>query len=229
MEYHVIERLPFRINAEELAARLKVEGSLYGEFEAICREAVDVANPKLLYARAEIDSLEGGRAVVGGMRFTSKVLCVNLRDVKATYPYVATGGRELHDLSMSKDDPLERYWIDSIAERILMEGLAGGRAAVAGREGTGELCAMNPGSLPDWPISEQRPLFELLGDVMGRIGVELTDSCLMIPIKSCSGLFFESSEHYSNCSLCPRDMCPGRREPFNEALALTKYGLGDDS
>jgi len=38
---------------------------------------------------------------------------------------------------------------------------------------------MNPGSLEDWPLTEQRVLFALLGDPQAAIGVRLTDSLLM--------------------------------------------------
>ena len=45
---------------------------------------------------------------------------------------------------------------------------------------------MNPGSLADWPMREQRPLFGLLGDTDAAIGVELMESYLMRPTKSVS-------------------------------------------
>ena len=59
-----------------------------------------------------------------------------------------------------------------------------------------------------------------------EIGVELTDSFLMLPVKSVSGLMFESEEHYTNCTLCPRAKCPGRRSPFDPQLYRQKYHLG---
>lgn len=39
----------------------------------------------------------------------------------------------------------------------------------------------------DWPLTQQQPLFTLLGDPEASIGVQLTDSLLMIPNKSLSG------------------------------------------
>ena len=79
---------------------------------------------------------------------------------------------------------------------------------------------MNPGSLPDWPITEQAKLFSLLGDVKALIGVTLTESMLMLPTKSVSGVYFETERNFENCELCARENCPGRRKPFDEA----KYG-----
>jgi hypothetical protein len=51
------------------------------------------------------------------------------------------------------------------------------------RFGLNTLSDMGPGQL-DWPITEQRQLFSILGDVRDKIGVMLTDHTLMIPRKS---------------------------------------------
>ena len=72
---------------------------------------------------------------------------------------------------------------------------------------------MNPGPLKDWPLGEQRQLFFLFGDVKQAIGVELTESFLMYPVKSVSGIIFPTEVNYENCQLCPRENCPGRRAP----------------
>ena len=45
---------------------------------------------------------------------------------------------------------------------------------VEARYEPGKLSSMSPGSLEDWPISQQRPLFSLFGDVEAKIGVKLT-------------------------------------------------------
>ena len=82
---------------------------------------------------------------------------------------------------------------------------------------------MNPGSLADWPLEQQAELFEVLGDVRGAVGVELTESCLMIPIKSVSGIRFSTEVQFENCQLCPRDVCPGRRAPYDPELHERKY------
>ena len=80
------------------------------------------------------------------------------------------------------------------------------------------MSAMNPGSLEDWPISEQRQLFSILGDVESLIGVRLTDSFLMLPIKSVSGVYFPKEITFQSCQLCPRERCQGRRAPYDEKL-----------
>ncbi len=75
---------------------------------------------------------------------------------------------------------------------------------------------MNPGSAnyDVWPIAQQRPLFALFGGATDDIGVRLTESHLMVPDKSVSGVMFTSSSGYVNCHACDRENCPNRRAPF---------------
>jgi hypothetical protein len=84
---------------------------------------------------------------------------------------------------------------------------------------------MDPGSLEDWPITEQPKLFSIFGDTERLIGVRLTDRLLMVPRKSISGIFFPSEEGFSSCQLCEREKCPSRRTPFDPTLAA-KYEQG---
>ena len=67
----------------------------------------------------------------------------------------------------------------------------------------------------DWPLQEQRKVFRLVkGDL---IGVQLTESCLMTPQKSVSGVFgitqdVESGQKpYNPCSICGKLDCTVRR------------------
>jgi hypothetical protein len=80
---------------------------------------------------------------------------------------------------------------------------------------------MNPGSGDArlWPIGQQRPLFELLGDVEAAIGVRLTPSFLMVPNKSVSGILFPTEVRFESCQLCTRENCPRRRAPYSGELA----------
>ena len=84
---------------------------------------------------------------------------------------------------------------------------------------------MNPGSLADWPLREQRTLFALLGDVHGAIGVELTPSLLMTPTKSVSGILFPTAETFASCQLCPREECPNRRAVYDPLLFAQRYQI----
>jgi len=69
----------------------------------------------------------------------------------------------------------------------------------------------------DWPVTEQKKLFELLEP--HKAGVDLTESCLMRPRKSISGvipLFPADNGHqqqndYNPCWECKKSDCIARR------------------
>jgi len=83
---------------------------------------------------------------------------------------------------------------------------------------------MSPGSgaADIWPITQQKELFSLFGDVEGLIGVKLTVSYLMIPLKSVSGIIYQSETTFETCQLCPREACIGRRADYSPDL-MRKY------
>jgi hypothetical protein len=78
---------------------------------------------------------------------------------------------------------------------------------------------MSPGSLADWPITQQEELFSIFGNVEDLIGVKLTESFLMVPLKSVSGIYFPTEIEFVSCQLCPREVCSGRRAPYDPDLA----------
>ena len=81
------------------------------------------------------------------------------------------------------------------------------------------LSSMSPGRLADWPLTEQKLLFSLFGDVEELIGVTLTDNMLMLPRKSVSGVYFPAELHFESCQLCPRERCEGRKAPYDAEMA----------
>lgn len=226
MDVIVWEDLPYVLpDVQHMAKRLHVFEDDLDEFEPVYARCAKIARPKFIFRQADVSLLENDDVRIGNKMFHSRILHVNMQGVRTAYAYVATCGRELFDLALSCEDPLERYWVDGISEHILR--LIGVSAHQRLREMAGEtrLFCMNPGSLPDWPISQQTPLFELIGDVYGKIGVELTDTFLMLPIKSNSGLYYASETDFVNCEFCARGECPSRRAPFNETKFAEKYGI----
>ena len=85
---------------------------------------------------------------------------------------------------------------------------------------------MNPGELPDWPIGEQAPLFSLFGGHEKDIGVELTPSGVMKPVKSRSGIIFPNGGGFVTCFLCTQPHCPGRKARYDEAKVREYLGEG---
>ena len=82
--------------------------------------------------------------------------------------------------------------------------------------------APGSGSADIWPITQQKQLFSIFGNVEDLIGVKLTDKYLMIPIKSGSGIFFQTETTFETCQLCPREACIRRKATYDPDL-VRKY------
>ncbi len=182
-----------------------------------------MARPKAAYRVAYIDSRSTDTVVIEGVTFKSRVLRVNTDGAQRVFPYVATCGLELDDWSRSVGDLLAAFWADAIKEAAVIAAMRALRSHVVGAFRLKRSAAMAPGSLADWPIGQQRPLFALLGDVQGAIGVRLTPSMLMVPAKSVSGILFPTEESFESCQLCPRPGCPNRRAPYDPGLYERRY------
>ncbi len=220
---HTISHIPFELTPEEAAEYLRVNEDDFEEFLDVYNEIVPILNPTIYFGAEEIHSNDGRRVVIGDQTFESRILAVNVKDVNKVYPYVVTSGRAAYDRAVSYDDSLYSFWAHGICEIALRNAMQAGIEQAKTRLGVSALNAMNPGSLSDFPISSQRPLFDLLKNVEEECGVTLTDTYLMIPIKSGSGIWFESDKHYANCMMCPRVNCPNRRADYREDMFEKEY------
>jgi Vitamin B12 dependent methionine synthase, activation domain len=193
------------------------------ELRAMTAEMRALAQPKALYAMAFIEAKGEDYVVVDGMRLTSRVLRVNLEEVHRCFPFVCTSGREAEAWAAAQDGFMRRFWADALNQALLHAAALLLQEHIRDRYQLGSLSMMNPGSLADWPLREQRSLFSLLGSVREAIGVELTKSLLMVPTKSVSGIFFPAEESFASCQLCPRELCPNRRAPYDPEMYDRKY------
>lgn len=221
----VLDDIPYHSDIDALARRLRLaqDSDLVAALSELVDEAQAVARPRAMYRVGFIDERGDDYVVIDGTRFTSRILQVNLEGVHRVFLYVATCGTELEAWARSLDDLLHRYWAETIQEMALRTaGRALHRHMVECYE-LGETSTMAPGSLSEWPLSEQRPLFACLGEVTESVGVRLTDSLLMVPAKSVSGIRFPTTGSFASCQLCPRENCPGRRAPYEETLYDRRY------
>lgn len=224
MEKYLLTDMPWSLTAQEAMDRLNVDEDDAEEFQEVFQAVITRAHPCLYYGRAPVEENDGHNVRIGGKWFESRILSVNLKDCSEVYPYIMTSGREAYEYCESLDDFLLKYWAEQVCEIILKRAGQSGMAIIRQRLGNRPLNAVNPGSLKNWPISQQRPLFDLFGDVREVAGVELTPSFLMLPVKSGSGILYHSEEHYANCMMCPRVDCPNRRAPYQEGMFEEKYG-----
>jgi len=221
----VLDSIGFQIDLHQLLERLHArEGRQYiEEIKALVSEAQAIGRPRSLYKVAFVEARGDDYVVLDDVMFTSRVLRVNLNGTYRVFAYAATCGVELHDWAHSVDDLLHRYWADTISEMALRSAMKALEDHLVERYRPGGTATMSPGRLPDWPLQEQRPLFTLLGNPRDSIGVHLTDTFLMIPTKSVSGIRFPTEESFESCALCPRNRCPGRRAPYDRDLYDRKY------
>ena len=221
-----LDSIAFEPNFDLLMAELRVRpGTEDAEaLQRLVSAAAEVARPRAVYRVAAIQRKEQDTVEIEDVTFSSRVLRVNLEPTQRVFAFVATCGPELESWARGIDDWLEQYWADAIMEAALHTALAALDQELATQFQPGHLSMMNPGSLEDWPLSEQRPLFDLLGPAVGEAGVRLTDSLLMQPTKTVSGLLFAAQESFASCLLCPIEGCPNRRAEYDPLLYEQKYG-----
>lgn len=225
MDNILLDRIPFELDLGRLLQSLHLDEHSpdAARVRELAAEAQAIGRPKAMYRVGYIEGRGDEHVLVDGIRLTSRVLRVNLERAHRVFPFVATCGRELEEWSSGIEDLLEGYWAGAIQEMVLGAAIAAFMDDLDARLRPGHTSTMNPGSLADWPMEEQRQLFALLGDPLAAIGVELTDSYLMVPVKSVSGLRFPSQASFENCQLCPRQGCPGRRAPHDPQLFERRY------
>ena len=225
MNLEILDDIPFRLDNTRLLKELHIpEHSDYaGQLIALASAAQEIARPKAAYRIAPIQARLEKTVSIDGVCFTSRVLCVNLEQANRVFAYVATCGVELEEWSKPINGLLENFWADHLKEKAVYAAMEYLRHHITDRYRPGRLSAMSPGSLPDWPMSQQPVLFKLLGDTEAAVGVHLTPSKLMIPTKSVSGLMFPTEETFASCQLCPMAQCPNRKAPYDKDLFAQKY------
>lgn len=225
MDTVILDSIPFDADERGLMdlLRLKPGTPTAAEFASALAQARELARPKVAFGIAEARVSGHDETVIDGVLFTSRILRVNLETASVVFPFIATCGHELDEWSQGMTGTLKAFWADSIMLMALGLAVAEMESHLKGRLGDAPLSTMNPGSLADWPLSEQEGLFRLMRDAASAIGVQLTEKLVIRPLKSISGISFVSEERFSNCSLCPRLTCPSRRSPYDAALYARRY------
>lgn len=221
----VITDIPFEIKPEEVLGALRMtrsNPSLEKTVDDLVNAARSNAVPKALFRVAFVDDLTDSGVVVDGVLMESSILRQNLQEVERVFPYIVTAGRELDTMETVKDDIMAVFCLDTIKEMILESAIQYFVQHIEKTFSPGKTAHMNPGSLGDWPIYQQRQVFSLFGDVESLIGVSLTESCLMNPVKSVSGILFPAEFDFKSCMLCTRHPCSKRKAKYNPEM-VRKY------
>ncbi|MDR0893123.1 MAG: methionine synthase [Mediterranea sp.] len=192
------------------------------ETDALLRQVAPLlqASYAFFLLNGEVDS-EAGTLMLGGARFAiDRIIARQLRGSEAFALFVATAGsafEQFQQALQAEGDMVRIYLADSlgsvIAERTadrMEEALA---ASIASR-GWHHTNRYSPGYC-GWYVGEQQRLFSLF-PTPHPCGIHLTDSSLMTPIKSVSGLIgigtHVRKQEYT-CGLCDYKDCFRRRKP----------------
>ena len=221
----ILDKIIVSISLDELRKRLHMEKDCdIGEIQPLIDVAVQLSEPRALYDVRYIEEKFEDGVIVTGRRLKSRVLRKNLDQVERVFPFVITLGSKLGEKQAASTDLLENFYLDTIGNIALTSARKQLERHLKSQFALEKISSMAPGSLADWPIEEQAPLFKLLGDVDATIGVTLTDSLLMLPAKSISGIYFPTEVSFFSCQLCPRQRCESRKAKYDPGLA-EQYGI----
>ena len=227
----LLSAIPFKLEPEAVMKAMRVRKAT-AQIEGMVREMVEqaqaVARPKAAYRVSLVEHVDEDSVDIDGVRFTSRVLSKCLLMLNRVFPCICTCGREIDGLVVPPDNVMRSYCLETIKTFAVAASIQFIGNHLKQTYATGQLSHMNPGEFEDWPLSQQKQLFSLFGDTKKLIGVELTASYVMKPMKSRSGIYFANNEGFESCQFCPIKKCPGRRARF-QPEKLKDYGVRESS
>lgn len=220
----VLDKIKFDPDVQKIKQEIKVHEAypeLEPQIDSVLESVRGAARPKAGFCRAVVEDVGDKTVLISGREFKSSVLPRLFQRGDVVFPYVATCGIELEQIDLSAYDMLAGWWMGCIQTDALHFAMDALERELQEQYGGSEFSSVNPGSgnVEVWPIEQQSVLFSLLGDTTRTVGVELTESYLMRPAKTLSGILFASEHSYVNCNSCTRQNCPDRREPFTARLS----------
>lgn len=205
--YHNPDNIPAQVSIYVDQALKKTAGLIKGRviYEEF-RFTLDLENKRLL--------------LPGGYYFSGEYLFQHLNKSSFLIIAVSTLGQDFDEISprtCSGNDLLEVMIFDAMGNAALKDLSRRFWLELAGKykqEGLGLTRRCSPGE-NGWPLQEQEVLFNLLD--AGAIGVSLTESLMMKPIKSLSMVYgvtggSEVSLVNHDCSECNLIKCPYREQ-----------------
>ncbi len=218
----IIDNIPVSLDTESVVSALKLSKRnpfIEKTVAELLEKTESTARPKVLYSVSYLEEKNDDSVRIEGVLFKSRVLRKNLENTERVFPYIVTAGTELEKIEPDHENYMKVFCFDAIKELVLEHALSYMEQVITETYALANTAHMNPGSLSDWPISEQRLLFSLFGDVESLIGVRLTERFLMDPIKSVSGIYFPTEVDFKSCMLCKRHPCVKRRAQYDPEMA----------
>ena len=212
-----LDGFPIQLSLEDTLARLRIDKQRAEKLQAneIFKMALSLIHPRALFVPVPVTGRTGGTVSIGTADFTSRILAKNLDGRRTVFPYVLTIGEALETEARASTSVAGQFLLDELGNTAIESSINHLQSTISQEYGLKIISHMSPGQL-DWSISQQRELFSLFGNVEDAIGVRLTDSLLMIPRKSVSGIMFPTEVPFVSCQLCRRPGCASRKAPYDE-------------
>jgi hypothetical protein len=217
----VLDNIPIKLDADQavMALHWNRKRDPESELRKLLDQAEALIQPKAAYRVSAVGWVSEDEVAVGGVTFSSRVLRINLAKVESAFPYIVTIGKCLETEAQSSGDLLKQYYLETLGDLALHLAEEYLAKTIKTEYRLRHLFSMNPGSLKNWPLTQQKMLFALFGNTEGLLGVRLTDQMLMIPRKSISGIYIPSAAKFSSCKLCQRKNCQGRKADYDARLS----------
>lgn len=217
------------VELSEVLAHLNIDAekkSFLAEAEKAYHLACSLAHAsEIIYQKCPVRRASAPLVLIGDVEFHNNALFYNLADTGECFVYVITLGKEFSARLGDTSDYLVTYYLDKIGNlflRKLREKLA---AQITRKHSVDRFSRMSPGSTDLWPLHDNRKIFAVLGDEVDEIGVSLTESAVMNPVKTISGILFHKEERFFDCFLCQLTGCQSRQAKYNPEIDQFYHSL----
>ncbi len=213
----LLKNFNFYINPDEISKKLNLSSEEEIKIvKNLTKEAENTAVPKAIFKECPICEKGDNFIILDGIKFSSRVISVNLCEENKAFPYIITSGTELKYWCDSKKDEFEKKVAEFITQETLIQCHTLLKKHIEKKFNTGNLARVNPGSTIDWELKEQKNIFEILSDKIKSIEVTIDSNFFMTPTKTYSGIYFHNETDYKNCYMCSAKDCPLREKNYDE-------------
>jgi hypothetical protein len=210
----------FRFDFEEVQPRFEEIQSFLDPENSDDSHPVNAAIKEIIPLLADNDGITGGYILRKADKLhlnTGAQIGRYLKGAEYLALFVCTAGAIFTELTgrfNAEGNYLEAFVVDHIGSLTVEKAMDKIQAYLAIEMQTEGLQISNrysPGYC-DWPVSNQRELFDRMGEL--PFAVSLTESCLMLPIKSVSGIIGIGTHIRKRpyaCQICKKKDCTYRR------------------
>ena len=209
--------LPFNPTKEEIIATSGIGTacpSIHERIASLVNQGIEIARPVVFYKKAAIHRDEEGAIHIDSVPLEGTLPGQQLDESSEAAIFIASCGQELYNWQESLKDYFDVSVAGIVAERALQSAMKALFETMKAQCRKKYLAIMTPGSVPEWPLSEQEKIFQLLGDVAQEKGICLDASSTMVSTKTVSGILFSGDEKLETCSLCSFKDCSLRHSGF---------------